>query len=539
MKTPKSISLSALAMLNKNKILRRKTQLMKNSSVKTLRGNTPVSAKKKAAMSEVANNTKNRSQKGKASKASKSVKGDVSTSAFSTNEVNGLTPPYSKSEAEKCFEWLIGPLSPVQFHQEVFEKRPFLVKRHNKDYYKGIFSCQELDKILREKQLKFSEDIDITSYMNGIKKNHNGDGRAYAPVVWDSYQNGRSVRLLMPQTLNKSMWKLCSLLSEYFGNFVGSNIYLTPPGTQGFAPHYDDIEAFVLQLEGQKHWKVYSPRSDAEELPRFSSPDFSQDELGEEFLDVVLSPGDLLYFPRGFIHQAKSVEQEHSMHLTLSACQRTTWGDLLEKLLPRTLQLAIEEDVEYRRSLPRDYLSYMGVVNSDKNSAERDNFLLKVKQLTEGLSRFLCTDAAVDQMAKDFVHSALPPIITEEEKASSIHGDGEFWKNCKVNNTVELDLDTKVRLLRKNAVRVVMEEDCVRMYHSMENTRVYKEVQPQYVEICFDLMPAVEALLDAHPQYLAIQDFPLKTDDDKLNLAGLLYDKGLLVSEFPLMTSDD
>ena len=36
--------------------------------------------------------------------------------------------------------------------------------------------------------------------------------------------------------------------------------YLTPAGSQGFAPHYDDIDAFVLQLEGKKHWKVYSPR---------------------------------------------------------------------------------------------------------------------------------------------------------------------------------------------------------------------------------------------------------------------------------------
>lgn len=47
--------------------------------------------------------------------------------------------------------------------------------------------------------------------------------------------------------------------------------YLTPPGTQGFAPHYDDIEAFVLQLEGKKHWKLYNQRSPAEVLPRFSS----------------------------------------------------------------------------------------------------------------------------------------------------------------------------------------------------------------------------------------------------------------------------
>ena len=39
---------------------------------------------------------------------------------------------------------------------------------------------------------------------------------------------------------------------------VGSNAYLTPGGApnQGFAPHYDDIEAFILQVEGYKHWRV-------------------------------------------------------------------------------------------------------------------------------------------------------------------------------------------------------------------------------------------------------------------------------------------
>ena len=33
---------------------------------------------------------------------------------------------------------------------------------------------------------------------------------------------------------------------------VGANVYLTPPGTQGFAPHWDDVEVFMLQLGKSK-----------------------------------------------------------------------------------------------------------------------------------------------------------------------------------------------------------------------------------------------------------------------------------------------
>ena len=36
-----------------------------------------------------------------------------------------------------------------------------------------------------------------------------------------------------------------SKLQEYFHCMVGTNAYLTPKNSQGFAPHYDDIEAFV------------------------------------------------------------------------------------------------------------------------------------------------------------------------------------------------------------------------------------------------------------------------------------------------------
>ena len=35
------------------------------------------------------------------------------------------------------------------------------------------------------------------------------------------------------------------------------------------------------------------------------------------------------------------------------------------QMIPRALQIAFEEDIEFRKSLPRDYLNYMGVAFSD------------------------------------------------------------------------------------------------------------------------------------------------------------------------------
>lgn len=46
-------------------------------------------------------------------------------------------------------------------------------------------------------------------------------------------------------------------------------------------------------------WRLHPPVTEDHVLPRFSSPDFAQEDLDEPFLDVVLQPGDVLYMPRG------------------------------------------------------------------------------------------------------------------------------------------------------------------------------------------------------------------------------------------------
>ena len=77
----------------------------------------------------------------------------------------------------------------------------------------------------------------------------------------------------------------------------------TPCTTVCCACCRDDIDALILQTEGCKRWRLYAPASPDDLLPQASSPDLTPVDLGEPFLDTVLRRGDLLYMPRGCIHQ--------------------------------------------------------------------------------------------------------------------------------------------------------------------------------------------------------------------------------------------
>nr|XP_005021755.4 LOW QUALITY PROTEIN: ribosomal oxygenase 1 [Anas platyrhynchos] len=442
----------------------------------------------------------------------------------------------SRRRAAELFRWLVAPVEPGEFAGRHWERAPLLVRRGDPGYYAGLFSTADFDAILRSGEVQFGTHLDVTSYAEGVRETHNPVGRALPAVVWDFYQNGCSLRLLNPQAFSTTVWHLLSILQEYFGSMAGANTYLTPPGTQGFAPHYDDIEAFVLQLEGKKHWRVYSPRTDTEVLPQFSSANLTQAELGKPVLEVVLEAGDLLYFPRGFIHQGDCLPDAHSLHITVSSYQRNSWGDLLEKLLPAALQMALEEDVEYRQGLPIGLPGYMGVANSDAADARRTAFVEKLQRLMKKLVDYAPIDAAVDQRAKSFLHDCLPPVLTQSEKQLSVYGFPAQWQDGSPRNVdILITKDTEVRLLHHGIIRLCNEEAGVMLYYTTENSRVYHKEEPKYLEIDPEYTDSIEFLLSSYPNHVTVDTLPCGTLDDKISLATLLFEKGILTTKKPLV----
>lgn len=352
------------------------------------------------------------------------------------------------------------------------------VKRNVPNYYSHIVSTPLLDEVLRKNHILFTENIDITSYSNGVRETHNLPGRALPSVVWDFYEQKCSVRMLNPQTfiptihaLNgkkkhviltissnnfyyffKFATRFAATLQEFFGCFVGANLYLTPPNSQGFAPHYDDVEAFILQIEGQKRWRLYKPLHENEYLPRYSSKNFKQSEIGKPILDIVIKPGDLLYLPRGTIHQGVTLEDTHSLHVTLSVYQKNSWFDLLEKVLPQALERAAVNDTRFREGLPLNYLTYVGSVYDPSN--RKAAFNNKVKNLISLLLEYIDVDNAADLMAVNHIHDFLPPFLFKNERKCTVAEDGEIMtQNGLVKNRVEITLETRIRLLRLHCIR--------------------------------------------------------------------------------------
>ncbi len=114
----------------------------------------------------------------------------------------------------------------------------------------------------------------------------------------NSYRNGATLILNRAVSAIPKLSRACRRLAEECGLTTGANIYVTPPGGQGFAAHGDEHDVLVLQIHGKKHWTIHA-----------------QEPVGLVSLEV--TAGDLLFIPRMMFHEARCSE-EPSVHVTIS-----------------------------------------------------------------------------------------------------------------------------------------------------------------------------------------------------------------------------
>jgi bifunctional lysine-specific demethylase and histidyl-hydroxylase NO66 len=252
----------------------------------------------------------------------------------------------------------------------------------------ALLSADAIDELVSQRGLR-------TPFLRVAKNGATLPDRAFTAQggvgagIADQVSDDKLVRLfadgstLVLQALHR-VWppilELCQRLAAELGHPVQANAYVTPPQNQGFSAHYDVHDVFVLQIDGEKQWRIHPPvlESPLRDQP-WNDRKSSVEKQAQKppVLEAVLRPGDCLYLPRGYIHAATALGGV-STHLTLGVHVWTRFA-LAERVMSQALG-TLADNPAIRASLP------LGVDVADP-TALRDDVELITAALLRAVER--------------------------------------------------------------------------------------------------------------------------------------------------------
>jgi hypothetical protein len=288
---------------------------------------------------------------------------------------------------------LLAPLALDAFFARYWEREVLHLKRGDAHYYDSLLTLQDLERVvaaggLRYPALQLSKGGTFLPPEAFCKDLRSGEivfsGVPDLDRLQAAYQSGATLSLPGFHRAWRPLAELAGEVESYVNHGVHTNIYLTPRQSQGFDPHYDTHEVFVLQVFGRKHWKIFDSLV---ELPHQSQPFHpSMHKPSTPVLELDLEPGDLLYVPRGVVHTTQTLD-EASAHVTLGISIYTYF-----EMLTIWLQ-GLRSHAAARRGLPPGFLDRPEV----KPALARD-FAELVARLSRGLDADRLVDAFLDRV---------------------------------------------------------------------------------------------------------------------------------------------
>ena len=240
---------------------------------------------------------------------------------------------------------MIDPLPRQEFEQNFYERQLCLVARTNPSYYAGLLGAEDLDTVLGTHDITHSEVKLVRGETDVPQRSYSYASGKIDPLELASrFDEGATIVFGQLHRRVPALARLCVSIGTIFGSRVQTNIYFTPPHAQGFRPHWDTHDVFVLQVAGKKEWSIYDTKVTLPLTGQGFDPD--QHEPGPVSAQFELGPGDVVYLPRGLIHAATASDAA-SLHITLGLTA-FTWSDFF---LESVAAAALEEEA-LRQTLP-------------------------------------------------------------------------------------------------------------------------------------------------------------------------------------------
>ncbi|HYD72657.1 MAG TPA: cupin domain-containing protein [Candidatus Binatia bacterium] len=286
--------------------------------------------------------------------------------------------------------YLIGAGRAGDFFARIYESEALVVHHEQPKRFDGLITIDAVDRLVTSIDLREGQ-LDLADASRRLMRSDYMDAAGYVDrgAVADHHRAGATIILQQAHQLDPSLGRFCRALEHIFSAHVQTNLYLTPPNAQGFKTHYDNHCVLVLQIAGEKAWRLYEKpvdtpfRGEAFELGKY--------EPGELKQEFVLKAGDCAYVPRGLMHDAMTSGTEPSLHVTVGLITRT-WADLM---LEAVSEVALRTPA-LRKSLPAGYA---------RADLDRDAARAALRTLAETVAREVKLDPALDLLADNFIRS--------------------------------------------------------------------------------------------------------------------------------------
>jgi ribosomal protein L16 Arg81 hydroxylase len=225
-------------------------------------------------------------------------------------------PPLTTSNPDLA--WMLAPLPVEEFLDEIWTHTHHHIKRDRPRYFDSLLPGPSTADELLE---LFRRNVSAVRLVKGRNKRGSDnyllpDGSLDLERVRHDFADGYTIVLDGVEQYVRAVGTLARSLEVELNFPIQVNAYITPPGQRGLAPHYDDHDVLVLQVHGSKIWHLYVG---ADRPPRELQRD-NEKAVAVEGLpaptDVRLEAGDVLYVPRGRVHEAETAS-EQSIHLTV------------------------------------------------------------------------------------------------------------------------------------------------------------------------------------------------------------------------------
>ena len=173
---------------------------------------------------------------------------------------------------------------------------------------------------------------------------------------------------ILDSPVNAFISKLDSALPCTLSNCVA---FLSQRGSEAYRGHCDTDDVLVIQIEGQKRWRIYSPQQ-----RRYVDNNLDDTRLGRQIAEIVMGPGDVLYVRAGVPHRCDTVS-DYSLHVSIDLCDRT----------PNIEQITYEANARYNKEAEQPYRNPLSVTEKYVALLRSEHFQRDLAMATDHVRR--------------------------------------------------------------------------------------------------------------------------------------------------------